>query len=227
MILTSCKLSRIHFKRGLIKAFRRCLVKIYSARPIKTSIDNLRKPRRGLPTSDLQLPTSDFQLPTSDFRLPTSVAMKGGDRPTRLLPYAKMLLVPKTFFSLLWVDYAPEGSGYAANFTLRGHGTHIDLLWFLFLVSLRSWRYCVIKVLAAEPRSKKREWGRGVWNNFSRLRRSWRLRRQLSLDWYSGSAAKSLSPSTRYRQLCRLVSGRQGLPSDAGAYSLKLFITAE
>ena len=54
-----------------------------------------------LPTSNFQLPTSDFQLPTSDFRLPTSVAMKGGDRPTRLLPYAKMLLVPKTFFSLL------------------------------------------------------------------------------------------------------------------------------
>ena len=54
-----------------------------------------------LPTSNFQLPTSNFQLPTSDFRLPTSVAMKGGDRPTRLLPYAKMLLVPKTFFSLL------------------------------------------------------------------------------------------------------------------------------
>ena len=47
------------------------------------------------------LPTSHFQLPTSNFRLPTSVAMKGDDRPTRLLPYAKMLLVPKTFFSLL------------------------------------------------------------------------------------------------------------------------------
>ena len=57
--------------------------------------------------------------------------------------------------------------------------------------------YCVIKVLAAEPRSKKKEWGRGVWY-FSRLRR------QLSLDWYSGSAAKSPSPSTQYRQLCRL-----------------------
>ena len=42
---------------------------------------------------------------------PTSIAMKGGDRPTRLLPYAKMLLVPKSLFSLLWVDYAPEGSG--------------------------------------------------------------------------------------------------------------------
>ena len=39
--------------------------------------------------------SSDFRLPTSDFRLPTSVAMKGGGRPAR---YAKMLLVPNTFF---------------------------------------------------------------------------------------------------------------------------------
>ena len=69
-------------------------------------ISHLRKPRRVF-----RLPTSDFQLPTSDFRPPTSIAMKGGDRPTQLLPYAKMLLVPKSLFSLLWVDYAPEGSG--------------------------------------------------------------------------------------------------------------------
>ena len=55
--------------------------------------------------------------------------------------------------------------------------------------SLRSWRYCVIKVLATEPRSKKKEWGRGV-----------------TLDWYSGSAAKLPSPSTQYRQLRRLSS---------------------
>ena len=54
-----------------------------------------------LPTSDFQLPTSDFRLPTSDFRLPTSVAMKRGGKPAWLLRYAKMLLVPKTFFSLL------------------------------------------------------------------------------------------------------------------------------
>ena len=53
-------------------------------------ISHLRKPRRVF-----RLPTSDFQLPTSDFRLPTSVAMKGGGRPAR---YAKMLLVPNTFF---------------------------------------------------------------------------------------------------------------------------------
>ena len=71
----------------------------------------MRLAEEGLPTSDFRLLTSNFRLPSSDFRLPTSVAMKGGDRPTRLLPYAKMLLVPKSLFSLLWVDYAPEGSG--------------------------------------------------------------------------------------------------------------------
>ena len=49
--------------------------------------------------------------------------MKGGDRPKRLLPYAKMLLVPKTFFSLLLVLGTPISH-------LRGHATHIDLLWF-------------------------------------------------------------------------------------------------
>ena len=47
--------------------------------------------------------------------------------------------------------------------------------------SLRSWRYCVIKVLAAEPRSKKR-----------------------SGDEARGSAAKSHSTGTQYRQLRRL-----------------------
>ena len=52
-------------------------------------------------SSDFRLPTSDFQLPISDFRLPTSVAMKGGGKPAWLLHYAKMLLVPKTFFFLL------------------------------------------------------------------------------------------------------------------------------
>ena len=54
-----------------------------------------------LPTSNFQLPTSDFRFPTSDFRLPTSLAMKGGGRPARLLPYAKMLLLQKTFFFFL------------------------------------------------------------------------------------------------------------------------------
>ena len=56
-----------------------------------------------------------------DFRLPTSVAIKGGGRPTRLLPYAKMLLVSITFFPSAgsgadyppgWVDYAIEGSTF-------------------------------------------------------------------------------------------------------------------
>ena len=59
---------------------------------------------------------------------------------------------------------------------------------------LRSWRYCVIKALAAEPRSKKRNGDEAFF---------WRPR-QISLDWYSGSAAKSQSTSTQYRQLRRL-----------------------
>ena len=42
--------------------------------------------------------SSDFRLPTSDFRLSTSVAIKGGGRPTPLLPHAKMLLVSIKFF---------------------------------------------------------------------------------------------------------------------------------
>ena len=68
------------------------------------------------------------------------IAIKGGGRPTRLLLHAKMLLIPINF-SLCGVDYSLEGSSFsitnvilAACFTLRGHGTHIDLLWFLFMV---------------------------------------------------------------------------------------------
>ena len=56
------------------------------------------------------------------------IVIKGGGRPTRLLPHAKMLLIPiKFFFSLCWIDYALEGSAnviLAACFILRGHGTH-------------------------------------------------------------------------------------------------------
>ena len=40
------------------------------------------------------------------------IATKGGGRPTRRLPHAKMLLVPINFF-LCWVDYALEGSTFS------------------------------------------------------------------------------------------------------------------
>ena len=50
--------------------------------------------------------------------------------PVRLLPHAKMLLVPMSFF-LSWVDYAWKVLHFhcanvilAACFTLKGHGTH-------------------------------------------------------------------------------------------------------
>ena len=67
-------------------------------------------------------------------------------RTTRLLPDAKVLLVPISFF-LCWVyyvDYALEGSTFSLSkydFSRlyhsepEGHDTHIDLLWFLFLPS--------------------------------------------------------------------------------------------
>ena len=87
--------------------------------------------------------------------------MKGGDRPTRLLRYAKMLLVPKTFFPFCLVDYALEGSGQAAYFTLRGNGTHIghtDLLWFLFpfgricpLISMQEQRALIFSKVLSGP----------------------------------------------------------------------------
>ena len=53
-------------------------------------------------------------------RSPTGIApsgnysIKGGGRPTRLLPHAKMLLVPISFF-LRWVDYALEGSTFSLS----------------------------------------------------------------------------------------------------------------
>ena len=43
------------------------------------------------------------------------IAIKGGGRPTRLLPYAKMLFIPRKFFFLCWVDYALEGSTFSLS----------------------------------------------------------------------------------------------------------------
>ena len=42
------------------------------------------------------------------------IAVRGGGRPTRRLPHAKMLLVPISFF-LCWVDYALEGSTFSLS----------------------------------------------------------------------------------------------------------------
>ena len=45
---------------------------------------------------------------------PVFIAIKGGGRPTRRLPYSKMLLVAICFF-LCWVDYALEGSTFSLS----------------------------------------------------------------------------------------------------------------
>ena len=49
--------------------------------------------------------------------------------------------------------------------------------------SLRSWRYCKIKVLAAEPRSQKRSRDGYAVKSYSTILQ--RLRRQMSLDYYT------------------------------------------
>ena len=42
-------------------------------------------------------------------------AIKGDGKPKRLLPHAKILLVPISFFFLCWVNYALEGSTFSLS----------------------------------------------------------------------------------------------------------------
>ena len=49
-----------------------------------------------------------------ELHLRVFIAIKGGGRPTRLLLYAKMLLVPISFF-LCGVDYSLEGSTFSLS----------------------------------------------------------------------------------------------------------------
>ena len=67
--------------------------------------------------------------------LEKKVSIKGGGRPTRLLPHAKMLYIPiKLFLSpgliMLWKVLHLHRANVilATSFTLRGHNIHIDLL---------------------------------------------------------------------------------------------------
>ena len=57
-----------------------------------------------------------------------SFAIKGGGRPTRLLPHAKMLLVPIGFF-LCWVDYALEGSTFSLSKCDFSRMFHTERSW--------------------------------------------------------------------------------------------------
>ena len=49
-----------------------------------------------------------------ELNLRVFIAIKGGGRPTRLLPHAKMVLVAISFF-FCWVDYAVEGSTFSTG----------------------------------------------------------------------------------------------------------------
>ena len=65
-----------------------------------------------------------------ELHLQVFIAIKGGGRPTRLLLYAEMLLVPISFFlcrvGFLWevMHFHRANVILAACCTLRGHGTH-------------------------------------------------------------------------------------------------------
>ena len=59
---------------------------------------------------------------------PVFIAIKGGGRPTRRLPHAKMLLVPIRFF-LFWVDYALEGSTFSLSKFDFSRWFHTERSW--------------------------------------------------------------------------------------------------
>ena len=67
-------------------------------------------------------------------------AIKGGDRPTRLLPHTQKLLVPIRFFPLLGrlcsgrFYIFTEQMWFSLLVSCWEVSAHIDLLWFLFVV---------------------------------------------------------------------------------------------
>ena len=70
------------------------------------------------------------------------IAIKGGGRPTRLLPYAKMLFIPRKFFFLCWVDYALEGSTFSLSKCDFSRMFHTERSWhtYRFTVAIVSGR---------------------------------------------------------------------------------------
>ena len=62
---------------------------------------------------------------------PVFIAIKGGGRPTRRLPHAKML-VPISFF--FWVDYALEGSIFSLSKCDFSRLFHTERSWHTVLI---------------------------------------------------------------------------------------------
>ena len=63
-----------------------------------------------------------------ELHLRVFIVIKGGGRPTRLSPHAKMLLVPISFF-LSWVDYALEGSIFSLSKCDFSRMFHTERSW--------------------------------------------------------------------------------------------------
>ena len=62
---------------------------------------------------------------------PVFIAIKGGGRPTRRLPHAKMLLVPISSF-LCWVAYALEGSTFSLSKCDFSRLFHTERSWYTY-----------------------------------------------------------------------------------------------
>ena len=69
------------------------------------------------------------------------------------------------------------------------------------IFSLRSWRYCEIKVLAAEPRSQKRSGDEAFEIFLAASPLVTATPSNLTRLYYNGSAAKCHSTTTQYREL--------------------------
>ena len=75
------------------------------------------------------------------------IAIKRGNRPTRLLPHAKMLLVPISFF-LRWVDYALEGSTFSLSKCDFSRLFHTERSWHTYrftVVFVSGHRICLMQ----------------------------------------------------------------------------------
>ena len=126
--------SRFPVEQGEIFSDLSCLTSARRAARLASSVYNLTSPCNELTwtakVTDTIMTSPEREAPkTSKKRLaalrsqtgitplginPEFIAIKGGGRPTRRLPHAKMLLLPISFF-LCWVDCALEGSTFSLS----------------------------------------------------------------------------------------------------------------
>ena len=81
------------------------------------------------PFSGTQKGMTSFPFSPAQPLLINDRSLKGGGRPTHLLPHAKMLLVPISFFPC-WVDNALESSAFSLSKCDFSSLFHIERSWY-------------------------------------------------------------------------------------------------